>query len=171
MIEIARHSKYIKIKPKVYKEWAAKVLYGERYNYPKDLDKVTKLIHKNLTIDLCPPKFREDNIGNPKFGHCYHSTQALYYFFRDANLKIMSAPCDIADSHWWLEDIDGNIIDITQDQYLSIGNKPPHNKGKETKWYGWRNRVHAKSLVLMNKVQPTSEIIFEKYLEKPKKSY
>ena len=39
MIEIARHSKYIKIKPKVYKEWAAKVLYGERYNYPKDLDK------------------------------------------------------------------------------------------------------------------------------------
>lgn len=171
MIELARHSKYIKIKSKEYVEWAAKVLYGKPYSYPKDLDKVIKLIHKNLTIDLCPPRFREGNMGNPTFGHCYHSTQALYYFFKNANLKAMSAPCDIAGSHWWCEDVDGNIIDITQDQYLSVGIKPPYDKGKETKWYGWRNRVHARSLVLMNKVQPTSKLEFEKYREKPKKSY
>ena len=171
MTELARHSKYIKIKSKVYEEWAAKVLYGEPYKYPDDLEELTKLIHKNLTIDLCPPRFREGNIANPMFGHCYHSTQALYYFFKDANLKVMSAPCDVAGSHWWLMDEDDKIIDITQDQYLSVGTKPPHDKGKETKWYGWRNRVHARSLVLMNRVQPTSELIFKKYREKPKKSY
>jgi len=179
MTSQVKHSKYIKIKPKEYQEWAAKVLDYEQYDYPKDLDKVTKLIHKNLDLELCPKKFKEKNQGNPllgiksnpMLGHCYHTTQALYYFFRDANLKAMSASCDVAGSHWWCEDVDGNIIDITQDQYLSVGTKPPHDKGKKTKWYGWRNRVHARSLVLMNKVQPSSKLYREQYLEKPKKSY
>jgi hypothetical protein len=166
-----KHSKYYKIKPKEYKEWAAKVLDYEQYDYPKDLDKVTKLIHKNLTINLCPPRFREKNMGNPMFGHCYHATQALYYFFKDANLKTMSAPCDVAGSHWWCEDVDGNIIDITQDQYLSVGTKPPHDKGKETGWYGWKNRPHVRSLTLMNNVQPSSWLRRETYCKKPKQSY
>ena len=171
MIELARHSKYIKVKPKEYKEWAAWVLYGKQYNYPQDLPIVTKWIHNHLDIKLCPPKFREGNLGNPMFGHCYHSTQALYFFFRGANLKAMSAPCDIAGSHWWLIDDNNNIIDITEDQYLSVGKKAPYDKGKETKWYGWRNRTHKRSLTLMHLVQPSSVLEFEEILEKPKKSY
>jgi hypothetical protein len=171
MIEVARHSKYIKIKPKEYKEWAAWVLYGKQYNYAQDLPLVTKMIQSHLDIKLCPPKFRENNLGNPMFGHCYHSTQALYFFFKDANLRAMSAPCDVAGSHWWLVDDNNTIIDITDDQYLSVGKTPPYDKGKETSWYGWRNRTHRKTLTLMNNVQPDSKLVFEKYFNKPVKSY
>ena len=164
-----KHSKYTKINGK-YIEWAAWVLEYEQYNYPDDLKKVTELITSKLSIKYCPPQFRENNFGNPLFGHCYHATQALYYFFKDANLKIMSAPCDIAGSHWWLEDND-KIIDITADQYFNVSKTPPYDKGKKSNWYGWKNRPHRKSQNLMHEVQPSSTLEFKKYLEKPKQSY
>jgi hypothetical protein len=165
------HKKYIKIKPSDYKVWSAWILEYEQYNYPEDLDKVTKLIQSHLELKFCPTQFREMNLGNPMFGHCYHANQALYYFFKDANLKAMSALCDVAGAHWWCEDVDGNIIDITSDQYYSVGTNPPYDKGKETKWYGWKNRPHRKTQDLMKLVQPTSELFFEKYMEKPQNSY
>ena len=146
MIELARHSKYRKIKPKEYEEWAAKVLYGEPYSYPKDLNKLTKLIHKNLTIDLCPPRFREGNMGNPTFGHCYHSTQALYYFFKDANLKVMSAPCDVAGSHWWCEDVDGNMMKMIMVMMITrCKNSLPKSDEKE----GQQNDLMMMMMVTM----------------------
>ena len=89
---------------------------------------------------------------------------------KDANLKIMSAPCDIAGSHWWLEDND-KIIDITADQYFNVNKTPPYDKGKKSNWYGWKNRPHRKSQNLMHEVQPSSTLEFKKYLEKPKQSY
>ena len=170
-LSLVEHKKYIKIKPKEYKVWSAWILEYEQYNYPEDLNNVTKLIQNNLELKFCPPQFREMNLGNPMFGHCYHSTQALYYFFKDANLKSMSAPCDVAGQHWWCEDVDGNITDITSDQYYSVGKKPPYDKGKETKWYGWKNRPHRKTQDLMKLVQPSSKLFFKKYLDKPKQSY
>ena len=171
MTNRVEHKKYIKIKPSDYKVWSAWILEYEQYNYPEDLDKVTKLIQSHLELKFCPTQFREMNLGNPMFGHCYHANQALYYFFKDANLKAMSALCDVAGAHWWCEDVDGNIIDITSDQYYSVGTNPPYDKGKETKWYGWKNRPHRKTQDLMKLVQPTSELFFEKYMEKPQKSY
>ena len=79
-----KHSKYAKVNGK-YVEHAAWVLDYEPYNYPADLEKVTKLIKNNLSLKYCPPKYREGNLGNPMFGHCYHTTQALYYFFKNIN--------------------------------------------------------------------------------------
>ena len=166
---IMKHSKYAKVNGK-YVEHAAWVLDYEPYNYPADLEKVTKLITSKLSLKYCPPQFREDNIQNILFGHCYHATQALYYFFKSANLKIMSAKCSIAGQHWWLQDGD-KIIDITSDQYYSIGKTPPYDKRKKSKWYGWKHRPHRKSQNLMHEVQPTSKLYFEKYMEKPKQSY
>jgi hypothetical protein len=138
-----------------WKNFADWILEYNQYDYPKDLEKVSQLILNNLETKFCPKKYREKNKTNPLFGYCYVSTQALYYFFKDKNLTIMKAVCEIADAHWWLQDGD-TIIDITADQYTSVGRKPPYDKGKETKWYGWKNRPHKISLELMNKVQPTS---------------
>ena len=166
---IMKHSKYAKVDGS-YVIWASWLLDYEQYNYPDDLEKVSKLITSKLALSYCPPQFREDNLGNPLFGHCYHATQALYYFFKNANLKIMSAKCDIAGSHWWLQD--GDIkIDITADQYFSVGKVPPYDKGKKSNWYGWKNRPHRKSQNLMHEIQPTSKLYFKKYIEKPKQSY
>ena len=109
-MSIVEHKKYIKLGPSNYEVWKSVILKYVEYSYPNDLKMVTKSIQANLDIKFCPTKFREGNIDNPMFGHCYHSNQALYYFFKNANLKAMSAPCDVAGQHWWCEDVDGNII-------------------------------------------------------------
>ena len=164
------HKKYIKISSGNYRVWAEWILDYEQYKYPEDLDMVSKLIVDNLEMKFCPPRYRDENMGNPLFGHCYHATQAMYYFFKDANLKAFAAPCKITQQHWWVQDGD-NIIDITAGQYEAFGIDPPYDKGKETKWYGWKNRPHRKSQNLMKLVQPSANLYFKQYEEKPKKVY
>ena len=133
------------------------VLEYNTYEYPKDLNKVTTLIQQNLNPKRLSPKYREINLSNPLYGHCYHSTQCLYYFFITKPLQIMSAKCEYSGNHWWLQDGD-KIIDITSDQYYSVGKTPPYDKGKKSNWYGWRQQPHKRSLVLMNEVQPSSRL-------------
>ena len=165
------HSKYVKYGPGDYKVWSAWVLTYKQYNYPEDLDMVIKLIKDNLETKFVPTKFRENNLGNPMFGHCYHATQALYYFFAHANLKAMSARCEgPAEVHWWLQDGD-TVIDATAEQYDMLDFNPPYEKGKETNWYGWKKRPHRKTQNLMILVQPNAELTFVKHREKPKQSY
>lgn len=139
------------------------ILEYDQYKYPEDLEKVSKLILDNLELKYCPKKYREKNKTNPLFGYCYLTTQCLYYFFLDADLKIMSSKCNIAGAHWWLED-DEKIIDLTADQYYSIGKEPPYKTGKESKWYGWKNRPHKISMNFMKKVQKSSCLKHEELL-------
>ena len=169
---IMKHSKFCKDETGTYVEWAAWVLEYEQYDYPKEFQKVEELIINNLEEKFCPPEYRERNKQNKYFGHCYHSTQALWYFFKDANLRIMSAPCQgPARHHWWLQDKENNILDITAKQYDLFEYNPPYHKGKDSNWYGWRNRPHRKTQELMHKIQPTSKLYFKKYMDKPEKSY
>ena len=102
---LMHHKKYVKLAPNDYEVWSEWTLDYKQYEYPNDYEKVKKLIIDNLEEKLVPEKFRELNKQNKLFGHCYHATQALYYFFVDAKLKIMSASCEgPAEHHWWLQD-------------------------------------------------------------------
>ena len=106
-----------------------------------------------LTPDLLTPKYREENESNPMYGHCYHTTQAMYYLLDTDTLDIMSAIDWRGDKHWWLRDREtNNDIDMTADQYYSIGKEPPHEDGKISKWYGWKARVHGRTLTLIEKM-------------------
>ena len=108
-----------------------------------------------LTPDLLTPKYREENESNPMYGHCYHTTQAMYYLLDTDTLDIMSAKDWRGDKHWWLRDRETNDdIDMTVDQYYSIGKEPPHEDGKISKWYGWKHRPHGRTLKLIQKMQP-----------------
>ncbi len=141
--------------------WASWILEYEKYDY-KDLDVVSQLIIDNLETKFCPPKFRELNSTNPLFGHCYHCTQALYYFM-DKELQITSADCEgPALRHWWLQDGE-IIIDITASQYDMVDVNPPYKHGKKSSWYGWGRRPQKKALELMNKVQPYAELRLDIY--------
>ena len=89
------------------------------------------------------------------YGHCYHTTQAMYYLLDTDTLDIMSAIDWRGDKHWWLRDREtNNDIDMTVDQYYSIGKEPPHEDGKISKWYGWKQRPHGRTLKLIRKMQP-----------------
>ena len=86
------------------------------------------------------------------FGHCYHSSQALYYLIDTDRLEQMSA-IDYHDcSHWWLRDKETNkIYDITVDQDYCVNQETPY-PGKNKRWYGWKERPHMRTLDLMVKV-------------------
>lgn len=58
---------------------------------------------------------------DPK-GWCYTASEALYYAAggKESGFKPMQASIEVDGqrvSHWWLEDRDGNIIDVTADQF------------------------------------------------------
>lgn len=122
------------------------------YRYSEaNMSLVMGLIRSNLTPDLLTPKYREENITNPMYGHCYHSTQALFYLM-DTDLLVPMSGFDYReDYHWWLQNGD-NVYDLTAEQYYSVGKLPPYENGKKSKWYGWGQRPHQRSLDLMVRV-------------------
>ena len=95
--------------------------------------------------------YPDDIKTNKYYGHCYHSSQALYYLIDTDRLVPMSGEDYRGEKHWWIQD-GNNIYDVTADQYYSKSKVPPHSKGKKSAWYGWRQRPQQISLNLMKKV-------------------
>jgi len=120
-----------------------------------EIHNVMKLIQDNLTPDLLSGRKKvmyPDDVNKVKYyGHCYHASQALYYLMNTDQLKGYSAEDYRGEKHWWLQDGD-QVFDVFSDQYHSVGQKPPHDKGKVTKWYGWQERPQQISLNLMARV-------------------
>lgn len=97
-------------------------------NYQSYID----TIQKHLSPDLLKSIYREENKKNPMFGHCYVATEVLYYMLNDFKRYVPARGRDTEGIvHWWLEDkSNGEIIDVTKEQYYSQGKEPPYEKGK-----------------------------------------
>ena len=128
-------------------------LIFEPYRFNElNMSLVMGLIQRNLTPDLLKHKklmYKGDS--NKYYGHCYHSTQALYYLIDTDDLVPMSGEDYRGEKHWWLQHGD-NIYDCTAEQYLDKGKLPPYHGGKKSVWYGWKQRPHQISLELMKRV-------------------
>ena len=157
MKRVERHNYH-----KVDNEWKVLSTYFvefEPFKFTQEnIDIVSNLIRKNLTKDLVEKKYKSQNDSNPMYGHCYHVTQAAYYLFDTDKLVPYSAIDDRGEPHWWLQ-YEDQIIDITADQFKVRGVNPPYKKGKPSKWYGWRNRPHKKSLKLIEKVIKNKDLV------------
>ena len=115
-----------------------------------EIESVMESIASNLTPELVTKKYRKENETNPMFGHCYHSSQALFYLI-DTDVLEQRTAIDYHDcSHWWLVDTTTDkVYDITADQYYCVGETPPYVAGKKKPWYGWKQRPHQRTLDLM----------------------
>jgi len=91
---------------------------------------------------LLPKKWLERNKTNPTFGHCHTVSGVLYKIFGPKNVK-MYRGFDGEIYHWWVLDLNGNIIDLTADQYFSVEGVPPYNVGEKAGLLGfdYRKRV------------------------------
>ena len=131
-----------------------RTLIFEPYPY-SEIDQVIGLIQDNLTPDLLKGKkvlmYPNDMRTNKYYGHCYHSSQALYYLMNCDTLIPMSGKDYRDEIHWWLQD-DVKIYDCTAEQYLDKGKIPPYDIGKKSKWYGWKQRPQQVSLKLIKRV-------------------
>ena len=128
----------------------------DAYKYTeKNMCLVMGLIRKNLTPDLLKGRkklmYPDDIKTNSCYGHCYHSSQALFYLMNTDQLVPMSAEDYRGEKHWWLQNGE-RIYDVTAEQYYSVGKLPPYHFGNKSKWYGWKGRPQQISLDLMVKV-------------------
>ena len=133
------------------KIFETRTLSFDAYSY-FEIDLVIGLIQDNLTPDLLKHKklmYKGD--ANKYYGHCYHSSQALYYLMDCDTLIPMSGEDYRGEKHWWLQD-GQKIYDCTANQYLDKGKLPPYDIGKKSKWYGWKQRPQQISLDLMVRV-------------------
>lgn len=131
-------------------------LIFEPFEYTeKNMCLVMGLIKRNLKPELLRGRkslmYPNDVQTNKYYGHCYHSSQALYYLMNTDQLQPMSAEDYRGEKHWWLQN-DNKIYDVTAEQYYSVGQLPPYHLGKKSKWYGWKQRPQQISLNLMVKV-------------------
>ena len=139
------------------------ILHYNKIPYNKEtILKYKEKIISILTPEFLSKKYKEENKKNPMYGHCYHTTQAMYYLFDTNTLEPFTAIDYRGEEHWWLKDKNNNlIIDFTAEQYFNVNEKPPYDNGKIGKWYGWRNRPHKRTLKLIMKLQPESRLTIQ----------
>ena len=116
----------------------------------KNLKLVSDIIVKNLTPDLLPKKWVERNSKNPMFGHCHTASACLQRLFGTKNIRLYRALDDEGIWHWWVVDVNGQLIDLTADQYYSQGRNPPYNDGQKASILGFDYRKRV--LRLLDKV-------------------
>ena len=136
------------------------------YSY-SEIDLVIELIQNNLTPDLLKNKklmYPGDRRNNKYYGHCYHSTQALYYLIDTDQLVPMSGEDYRGEKHWWLQ-VRERILDVTSEQYYCVNESPPYNSGKKSTWYGWKQRPQQITINLMKRVlgDRTIEEVLQKF--------
>lgn len=117
------------------------IIYNEH-----NLNLICELILQNLTADLLPKKFREENKTNTTFGHCHTASACLQRNFSSKQLKLYRAIDSRDIWHWWCVDNDNNIIDLTKEQYTSLGKLPPYEDGEKSYRLGFAYRERMNEL-------------------------
>jgi hypothetical protein len=120
-----------------------------------DINNLVESIKSVLTPDLLKPEYRERNATNPMFGHCYVATEALYHLTKDdwpGRFSIFHGKDDEGIIHWWLHDNqDIKIVDITADQYLSVGKTPPYDRSRRGAFL--TKKPSKRAVVVMNRMK------------------
>jgi len=82
-------------------------------------------------------------MNNPMFGHCHNAAGCLYKIFGVKALHMYRGLDDEGIWHWWVIDWDNVIIDLTSEQYTSVGRVPPYAEGSKSSMLGfdYRKRV------------------------------
>ena len=90
----------------------------EMFDYNGDnVKRACQTIKNSLSSDLLPKKWIERNKTNPMFGHCHTASACLQKLFGSENIKLYRALDDEDIWHWWAVTKEGELIDITVDQY------------------------------------------------------
>ena len=93
----------------------------EMFDYNGDnVKQACQTIKNSLSSDLLPKKWIERNKTNPMFGHCHTASACLQKLFGSQNIKLYRALDDEDIWHWWAVTKEGELIDITADQYLYL---------------------------------------------------
>lgn len=80
------------------------------------MDKLGRVIRNSIRPEDIKPKYRVD--GRPTAGACYVASEAYYHLSGGADSGLHPFQMEHEGvSHWWLQDADGAIVDLTSDQF------------------------------------------------------
>ena len=121
---------------------------------PSDTKALANAVRAALTPDLLRPAYR-GHADNPLYGHCYVASEALFHLLggRDSGYSPCFGKDDHGVTHWWLEDpLTGDRLDITADQYYSVGREPPYAARKSGGFL--TNEPSKRARIVMSRVHP-----------------
>ena len=142
------------------------VLSFQRLEYTSEnVSFLSEQIRTNLTDDLISNDVRKKYpFGHPRwnrplFGYCVPATFAFLYFMNTTILSPVRGEDIEGEGHWWLIDKDnGDIIDLTKDQYGTDELVGVYSTGKKRGYYGSKEAPAGRFFRLMQRVQPTSNL-------------
>ncbi len=110
---------------------------------PENLEIAINAIRKNLTKDLLPKKYWQRNSENPMYGHCHNASGCLYKLFGCENVHLYRSLDDWGIWHWWIQDRNGNVIDVTASQYKDGYTDGLYSKGQKAGLlgFGYKKKV------------------------------
>ena len=121
-----------------------------------NLARVSKAIVKHLTPDLLPKKYHQKNSDNGMFGHCHTSAGTLYRVFGSQKVHMFRALDNDTIWHWWVQDRDGNVIDLTASQYAETIVRELYKKGEKAGMLGFLYRERVR--ILLHRVRNELDI-------------
>ena len=112
------------------------------------------LIQNVLSPDLLKPEYRELNIGNPMYGHCYAATEALFHLIGglDSGWFPVRGKDENGITHWWLQNQEDLIADPTAEQYISKGLTPPYPNGVRGGFMTGYDNPSKRATIIMQRV-------------------
>lgn len=133
-----------------------------------NLELVSNTIRSLLAPDLLPKRMNstwEIRAKKSKwFGHCHTASAVLRRIFGKENITLYRGLDDSDIYHWWAEDLNGNRIDLTSEQYTDHGLQPPYEKAEKSSPLGfssYRKRVDLLEQRVLAKLNGESAITFE----------
>ena len=130
-INLAKDHGIASVLNRVMPELLAEPILKNMIGSDNSIDNLINIIRANLTPDLLTPAQRKllTKDSNPETGHCYVATETLYYLLggKDSGYTPKRAKDDLGNNHYFLQDEAGNIIDVTENQYLDRNVKPPYD--------------------------------------------
>ena len=114
---------------------------------PENLEIAINAIRKNLTKDLLPKKYWDKNSENAMYGHCHNASGCLYKLFGCANIHLYRALDDWNIWHWWVQDREGKVIDITSFQYDAGYTDRLYEKGQKAGILGFEYKKRISALL------------------------
>ena len=142
------------------------VLSFQRLDYTSEnVSFLSEQIRANLTYDLISNNVRKKYpLGHPRwkrtfFGYCVPATFAFLYFMNTNILSPVRGEDIEGEGHWWLIDNNnGNIIDLTKDQFETHELVGVYSTGKKRGYYGPNEAPASRFFRLMQRVQPKSNL-------------
>ena len=120
---------------------------------PENVKKVGDILRGVFDETLLPKRkwYNERYRERKYFGLCYMASAVMQDLFGKENMYMIRAEDPHGFFHWWNQTRDGNRIDLTHEQYTTIGETPPYADGKKMGQFGFssykkqKERLYARA--------------------------